>query len=156
MNKNLQIWQLAQWLEYISAQHEKVIDLGLDRCRRILPFLNLQSKLQPVVITVAGTNGKGSVCAFLESFLLNAGYRVGLYTSPHLLRETERVRVQGQEISEEDLVLAFAQVEAARKQQGLADGLLPLTYYEYFTLAAVCHFEKNQLVSGEALRLRWF
>jgi dihydrofolate synthase/folylpolyglutamate synthase len=84
----------------------------------------------PVAITVGGTNGKGSTCAILERILLEAGYRVGVYTSPHLLRYNERVRVQGEDAADEVLVGAFERVEAAR-------GATPLTYFEFGTLAAL-------------------
>ena len=86
-----------------------------------------------MVITIAGTNGKGSTCAMLESCLLAAGYRTGLYTSPHLVRYNERVRINGQEASDETLCAAFKRVEAAR-------GDTSLTYFEYGTLAAFLAF----------------
>jgi len=89
-------------------------------------------------VTVGGTNGKGSSCAMLEAILLAAGYRVGLYTSPHLLRYTERVRVQGAEVEEAVLVAAMNRVEEAR-------GSTPLTYFEHGTLAAWCVFAQADL-----------
>ncbi|HEX7403804.1 MAG TPA: bifunctional folylpolyglutamate synthase/dihydrofolate synthase, partial [Usitatibacter sp.] len=81
---------LDDWLEYISAQHPAAIALGLDRVRQVAARMAFARP--PVVITVGGTNGKGSTCAIVERILLEAGYRVGLYTSPHLLRYNERVR----------------------------------------------------------------
>ena len=118
---------LAEWLEYIERIHPKSIELGLDRVLEVKRRLALE--LAATIITVAGTNGKGSTCAMLESVLLAAGYGVGLYTSPHLLRYNERVRVNGRPVDDESLCLAFARVEAAR-------GGVPLTYFEFGTLAA--------------------
>jgi dihydrofolate synthase/folylpolyglutamate synthase len=119
---------LDDWLQYISAQHPATIALGLDRVREVAARMAFARP--PVVVTIGGTNGKGSTCAFLERILLEAGYRVGLYTSPHLLRYNERVRVGGHEASDEDLTRAFERVEAAR-------GTTPLTYFEFGTLAAL-------------------
>ncbi|MEN3111644.1 bifunctional tetrahydrofolate synthase/dihydrofolate synthase [Uliginosibacterium paludis] len=127
---------LEAWLTYIEAQHSRPIDLGLDRVGRVLSALGLGSPMR--VITVGGTNGKGSTCAMLEAILHAAGYRVGLYTSPHLLRYNERVRINLTEASDDALCGAFAAVEAAR-------GEVPLTYFEYATLAAW------QLFSGSNL-----
>ena len=118
---------LQGWLVYIESQHPQPIALGLDRVKTVSAALS-QHKTCPVV-TVAGTNGKGSVCAMLESILSCAGYRVGLYTSPHLLRYNERVRIDRSEVSDNELCRAFAAVEAAR-------GEVLLTYFEYGTLAA--------------------
>lgn len=118
---------LAGWLDYIERQHPQSIALGLDR---ILPVLaRLGAKLACPVVTVGGTNGKGSVCAMLESMLRAAGYRVGLYSSPHLLRFNERIRLDGREASDAELCEAFTAVERAR-------GATPLTYFEFGTLAA--------------------
>ena len=118
---------LAGWLDYIERQHPQSIALGLDR---ILPVLaRLGAKLACPVVTVGGTNGKGLVCAMLESMLRAAGYRVGLYSSPHLLRFNERIRLDGREASDAELCEAFTAVERAR-------GATPLTYFEFGTLAA--------------------
>jgi dihydrofolate synthase/folylpolyglutamate synthase len=119
---------LDDWLAYISAQHPAAIALGLDRVRDVADRMGLGKP--PVTVTVGGTNGKGSTCAFLERILVEAGYNVGLYTSPHLLRYNERVRLSGEEASDEVLARAFEQVEAAR-------GATPLTYFEFGTLAAL-------------------
>jgi len=127
---------LAGWLDYVERQHPKSIALGLERVARVRDSLSLPQRC-PVVV-VAGTNGKGSTCAMLESILLAAGYRVGLYTSPHLVRYNERVRVNGRAVSDAALVAAFRVVEAARSQT-------PLTYFEFGTLAAWVIF------AGEAL-----
>lgn len=118
---------LAGWLSLLEARHGQAIQLGLDRVRQVRDALNLAQTCP--VFTVGGTNGKGSTCALLESVLLAAGYRVGLYTSPHLLRYNERVRIAGHEVDDQVLVEAFAEVERAR-------GETPLTYFEHGTLAA--------------------
>ncbi len=122
---------LAQWLEYIERLHPKTIALGLERVNRVKQALGLQPPF-PIII-VGGTNGKGSACAMLEAILAQAGYRVGCYTSPHLLRYNERVRIARAEAPDADLVRAFAAVEAAR-------GEVPLTYFEFGTLAALWLF----------------
>lgn len=122
---------LAQWLHYIEALHPKSIAMGLERVNEV------KHRLQPTpsfpLIIVAGTNGKGSTCAMLERIYHAAGYRVACYTSPHLLHYNERVRVDCRNIADDDLVLAFEAVEAARQDT-------QLTYFEYGTLAAMWHF----------------
>jgi dihydrofolate synthase/folylpolyglutamate synthase len=127
---------LAEWLEYIERQHPKAIALGLERVARVRDALGLAPAFP--IITVGGTNGKGSVCAMLEAILHCAGYRVGLYTSPHLLRYNERVRIARAEANDEDLARGFAVVERAR-------GEVPLTYFEYGTLAAVWLFVERRV-----------
>jgi dihydrofolate synthase/folylpolyglutamate synthase len=127
---------LAGWLDHISAQHSATIALGLERVSEIAGRMAIRRA--PVVITVGGTNGKGSTCAFLERILVEAGYRAGLYTSPHLLRYGERVRVNGEEANDEALCGAFAAVEAARAGT-------PLTYFEFGTLAALDLFGRASL-----------
>ena len=134
---------LDGWLEYISAQHPATIALGLDRVRDVAARMSLSLPLgggpgRGSVITVGGTNGKGSTCAMLERILLESGYRVGCYTSPHLLRYNERVRIGGEDASDEVLVEGFERVEAAR-------GATPLTYFEYGTLAALAAFETAKI-----------
>ncbi len=118
---------LAEWLDYIERIHPKSIQLGLDRVARVRDTLGKSSPA--VVFTVAGTNGKGSTCAILEAILLAAGYKVGLYTSPHLLRYNERVRLDGILADDARLCAAFEAVERAR-------GEVMLTYFEFGTLAA--------------------
>ncbi len=127
---------LAEWLGYLEQLHPKTIDLSLDRVAEVKQRLSLSPAFP--IITVAGTNGKGSACAMLEAILLAAGYRVGLYTSPHLLRYNERVRINGEEASDEDLCVAFAAVEQAR-------GEVSLTYFEFGTLAAAWLFARAGL-----------
>jgi dihydrofolate synthase/folylpolyglutamate synthase len=127
---------LAEWLGYIEQQHPKSIALGLERVAEVLA--RMQLRLECPVITVAGTNGKGSTCAMLESILRSGGYRTALYTSPHLLRYNERVRVGGVEADDAALSEAFAAVEAAR--HGVA-----LTYFEFGTLAALHLFSQENV-----------
>jgi len=129
---------LAGWLAYIERQHPQTIALGLDRVEQVRDAMALAPAVP--VITIAGTNGKGSTCAMLEAILSAAGYRVGLYTSPHLLRYNERVRIAGREVDDAELVAAFARVEAARTEQA---GNIELTYFEFGTLAAVDVFLRN-------------
>ncbi len=122
---------LAAWLGLLESRHPKAIDLGLERVEAVRARLGLNPDWP--VITVGGTNGKGSTCAYLEAILNDAGYRVGCYTSPHLLRYNERVRIAGVACSDDHLLRAFAAVEAAR-------GDIPLTYFEHGTLAAIWLF----------------
>jgi dihydrofolate synthase/folylpolyglutamate synthase len=127
---------LDEWLRYIEQQHPQSIALGLERVAEVLA--RMQLVLDFAVITVTGTNGKGSTCAMLESILRCAGYRTGLYTSPHLLRYNERVRIAGVEASDAALCASFAAVEQARRD-------VPLTYFEFGTLAAFALFSKAGL-----------
>lgn len=132
---------LPDWLSYLESLHPKTIELGLERVRAVKERLGLAPDFP--VITVGGTNGKGSTCAFLEAMLSAAGYTVGLYTSPHLLRYNERVRVSRQDVDDEALCRAFAAVEAARGVGGkppIPADPISLTYFEFGTLAAMWHF----------------
>jgi dihydrofolate synthase/folylpolyglutamate synthase len=122
---------LQAWLDYLERLHPAAIELGLERVARVRDRLALAPTFP--LITVGGTNGKGSTCAMLESCLRCAGYRVGCYASPHLLRYNERVRLNGVEASDATLVAAFERVEEAR-------GRVSLTYFEFGTLAAVLLF----------------
>jgi dihydrofolate synthase / folylpolyglutamate synthase len=138
---------LDDWLARISAQHPSTIALGLDRVAEVAARMGLVTPAKPApasskpgagaqfptTLTVGGTNGKGSTCAYLERILLESGYRVGLYTSPHLLRYNERVRIQGEDATDAALVEGFERVEAAR-------GDTPLTYFEHGTLGALWQF----------------
>jgi dihydrofolate synthase/folylpolyglutamate synthase len=117
---------LADWLSLLETRHPKAIDMGLARVSQVKTQLGLDFECP--VITVAGTNGKGSTCAMLESVYRHAGYRVGLYTSPHFIDFNERARIDGVPASDAQLVSAFNQVEAAR-------GDVSLTYFEFTTLA---------------------
>ena len=127
---------LADWLAYLETLHPKSIALGLERVEQV----RQQLKLQPgfPVIAVGGTNGKGSVCAMLESMLNAAGYHVGCYTSPHLLRYNERVRIANRQASDEELCASFEKIELAR-------GEIPLTYFEFGTLAAMQCFIEHKV-----------
>lgn len=127
---------LGAWLAHIEAQHNRPIDLGLERVAGVFKALGESTRAR--VITVGGTNGKGSTCAMLEAILRAAGYRVGLYTSPHLLRYNERVRIDLEEAGDADLCAAFAEVDKVR-------GDTPLTYFEYGTLAAWHLFVQKDL-----------
>lgn len=121
---------LDDWLAYIERLHPTPIDMGLDRVKVVAERMGL--KFDCPVITVAGTNGKGSTCAMLEAILMEAGYRTGVYTSPHLVHFEERCRVRGDIVNATDLVANFARVESARCQNG---NEISLTYFEYTTLA---------------------
>jgi len=119
---------LGDWLAYLEQLHPSAIDMGLERSQAVASRMRL-AKPAPRVITVTGTNGKGSTCAFLASLLRAQGLNVGVYSSPHLLRYNERVQVNGVEASDAALCEAFAAVEAGR-------GDISLTYFEMGTLAA--------------------
>ena len=119
---------LADWLAYLERIHPSVIDMGLERVSAVRDRLGLAPGFP--IITVGGTNGKGSVCAMLEAILASAGYHVGLYASPHLLRYNERVRVARREVEDTTLMQAFERVESVRAPDSL-------TYFEFGTLAAM-------------------
>ena len=123
---------LAQWLDRLEGLHPAEIELGLERVGEVAARMGVDRPDVPV-FTVAGTNGKGSVCALLEAVLTADGHRVACYTSPHLKRFNERIRVAGREIADDELCRAFTAVEAAR-------GEVPLTAFEFGTLAALEHF----------------
>ncbi|MFT3896734.1 MAG: bifunctional tetrahydrofolate synthase/dihydrofolate synthase [Thermomonas sp.] len=128
---------LDDWLARLERQHPKAIDLGLERVREVARRIPL-GKPAPCVITVGGTNGKGSAVAFIETIARAAGLRVGAYTSPHLLAYNERVRIDGRDAGDDELVEALEAVEAAR-------GDTSLTYFEHGTLAALWLFERADL-----------
>ncbi|MBA4143683.1 MAG: bifunctional tetrahydrofolate synthase/dihydrofolate synthase [Nitrosospira sp.] len=126
---------LSEWLSRLERVHPRTIELGLGRISRVRDELGLVPSFP--IITVGGTNGKGSSCVMMESILSHAGYRVGCYTSPHLLRYNERVRISRREASDEELCNAFHVVESARLGTGIS-----LTYFEFGTLAAVQLFSQ--------------
>ncbi|WP_339898828.1 bifunctional tetrahydrofolate synthase/dihydrofolate synthase [Paraglaciecola polaris] len=126
---NIEAWSLNEWLNHLSTLHPKNIEMGLERVAEVFKRLDISFSDQ-MVVTVAGTNGKGTTCAFLEQACLTAGRRVGVYSSPHLIHYTERVRIQGQDAEEQAHCLAFQAVERAR-------GEIPLTYFEFGTLAGL-------------------
>jgi dihydrofolate synthase/folylpolyglutamate synthase len=135
---------LDAWLAYLEALHPKAIALGLDRVRAVHAQLGIA--LSCPVITVTGTNGKGSTCALLASILRSAGYRVGLYTSPHLLRYNERVVLPDRMATDDELVAAFNAVEDARMAtRDAEDRVTLLTYFEFGTLAALWLFARCEL-----------
>jgi dihydrofolate synthase/folylpolyglutamate synthase len=127
---------LVDWLIYLESLHPKTIALGLERVAQVKQRLNLQADFP--IIVVGGTNGKGSVCAMLESILHAAGYRVGCYTSPHLLHYNERVRVAKQPASDAELCKSFELIEQVR-------GETSLTYFEFGTLSAMQVFIANRV-----------
>ena len=132
------------WLAYLATLHPASIAMGLDRVRAVLA--NLDATVKCPVMTVAGTNGKGSTCAMLDSVLRCSGYAVGLYTSPHLLRYHERVRLRGREATDAELLSAFNAVEDARTATMGSEGTpTPLTYFEFGTLAALWLFARAEL-----------
>ncbi|PPT40201.1 bifunctional tetrahydrofolate synthase/dihydrofolate synthase [Xanthomonas arboricola] len=128
---------LSDWLAYIEQQHPQNIAMGLERVREVAARLQLAAPARHVIV-VGGTNGKGSTVAFIEAIAQAAGWKVGSYTSPHLLRYNERVRINGNEAGDAQLVDAFAAVEAARGQTAL-------TYFEYGTLAALWLLQRSGL-----------
>jgi dihydrofolate synthase/folylpolyglutamate synthase len=134
---------LDAWLTYLETLHPKAIAMGLDRIAAVAQRMSI--RIDCPVITVAGTNGKGSTCAMLETIYRRAGFRTGLYTSPHLIRFNERVRIDASEASDAVLTGTFETVEAAR-ESGHADAVAtPLTYFEFSTLAALLLFSEARL-----------
>ncbi len=129
-NNPILFTKLDEWLSHLETAHPVGIDMGLARITRVKESLGLN--FQCPVITVGGTNGKGSTCAFLESILLAAGYKVACHTSPHLVRFNERARINGADVSDAQLLNAFERVESARCR--LVDPPT-LTYFEFTTLA---------------------
>lgn len=125
---------LDDWLAHCERLHPVGIDMGLERVRTVA--LRMGIKFDCPVITVAGTNGKGSTCAMLECILGQAGYRSGVYTSPHLVRFEERLRLHGEAVDASKLIAGFKAVELARTQNG-GENQEPvsLTYFEFSTLA---------------------
>ena len=128
---------LSDWLERLQSQHPVEIDLGLERVSAVAQAMHLVPASMPT-LTVAGTNGKGSVVAVLSSVLLAGGLRVGSYTSPHLVSFNERICVNGSPVSDQDLLAAFNTIEAAR-------GDISLTYFEVATLAALWIFREHKV-----------
>ena len=128
---------LADWLDHQQRVHPRAVALGLDRVGEVWARLGAPAPA-PVVITIGGTNGKGSTVAFLKAMLDAAGKRVGAYTSPHLLHYNERVRVAGRDADDAALMDAFGRIEVARSE-------IALTYFEYGTLAALLIFAANAL-----------
>lgn len=127
---------LAEWLSYLENSHFKAIDLGLERIKSVAEKMDLLHPT-PYVITVGGTNGKGTTCRLLETILLRHGLRVGVYSSPHLLRYNERVRIQNQDLPDEAHTASFAFIEENKTES--------LTYFEFSTLSALHLFKQHHL-----------
>jgi dihydrofolate synthase/folylpolyglutamate synthase len=128
--------RLADWLSWQEKLHPNPIDLGLERLQRTLARLGWRRPECPV-ITVGGTNGKGSTVALASRILCEAGYRVGTFTSPHLVRYNERIAIDEVEVSDDALMEAFARIDAARSSD-------TLTFFEFNTLAALLVFETQK------------
>lgn len=128
---------LTEWLEWQESLHFTAIDLGLDRCLSVAEKLELLAP-RHTVISVAGTNGKGSSAKMLESILRASGYKTGCYTSPHLIRYNERVQINGEEVSDDKLCESFNRIDRAR-------GNISLTYFEFGTLAALDIFQHAEV-----------
>lgn len=133
----MQLLNLAEWLDRIQSVHVTEMDLSLERVKQVASRMNLLKVPCPVV-TVAGTNGKGSCVAGLEAIYMNSGYRVGAFTSPVLFRHNEYVRIQGQDANDEQFCRAFEKIEAAR-------GEITLTPFEFTTLATFEIFHSSNL-----------
>ncbi|OAI11738.1 bifunctional folylpolyglutamate synthase/dihydrofolate synthase [Methylomonas lenta] len=128
---------LANWLTWQEQFHPRPIDLGLERVAEVFCQLDLKPTKIPT-ITVAGTNGKGSCVAYLESIYLAQGYKVGAYTSPHILHYNERIRINGQPVSDAAICAAFAHIDTVRNETSLS-------YFEFATLAALEIFSQEQV-----------
>ena len=128
---------LAEWLAWFETLHPKKIDFSLDRIRLVLESLGI-AKPRYRVVTVGGTNGKGSCVALLESIYLRAGYSVGAFTSPHLWRFNERIRLGGADVSDATLIGVFERMDAAR-------GAVTLSYFEASAVAALLHFAEQNV-----------
>ena len=128
---------LADWLAWQESLHPQAIDMGLQRVQGVLERMHL-ADTSTLTISVAGTNGKGSCVAMLDAILRAGGYRVGIYTSPHLLRYNERIRIDGKPVGDERIMAAFARIEQAR--EGVS-----LSFFEFGTLAALDLFAAENL-----------
>ena len=128
---------LLAWLEWQEGFHPRSIDLGLERVAGVFKALNPKA-IKPPTIIVAGTNGKGSCIAFLEAIYRAQGYRVGAYTSPHILKYNERIRIDGQSVSDDTICQAFERIDAVRDE-------VSLSYFEFGTLAALDIFRRSEL-----------
>ncbi|QQX82572.1 bifunctional tetrahydrofolate synthase/dihydrofolate synthase [Shewanella sp. KX20019] len=129
---------LNTWLDYLLAIHPTEIDMGLVRVSEVASRLGLTELGMTKVVTVAGTNGKGTTCAMIEAALQQTGKTVGVYSSPHLLHYNERVRINGVDATDEALVSAFEAIESARTD-------ISLSFFEYATLAGLVLFKREHL-----------
>lgn len=134
---------LSQWLKYIETAHTQTIDMGLARVSEVFDRLSLNFK-NTCIITVAGTNGKGTTCRFIEQACLQAGYQVGVYSSPHIENFNERVRLQGHDVGDQHLSDAFARVHHAANSSE-AGVPISLSYFEYATLCSLVVFSEANL-----------
>jgi dihydrofolate synthase / folylpolyglutamate synthase len=138
LNKPLNNWSLNQWLGFLEKNNpEHKIQLGLERIKQVAQRLHVTA-VPATVITVAGTNGKGSTVHALETIYHCAGYKVGSYTSPHLTHFNERIKINLLPIQDKELCELFSIIESAREE-------IALSYFEVATLAALIHFKKKQL-----------
>ena len=133
----MQLLNISEWLDWIGSVHNSEIELGLDRVKKVAEKMDILTFEIPI-ITVGGTNGKGSTVAGLESIYRTAGYRVGTFTSPILFRHNEYVQINGNCATDQDFCNAYALIEQAR-------GQISLTAFEYHTLAALFLFKTNEL-----------
>ncbi len=131
-----QDFAIGEWLEHVQNQHWRTVDLTLERISRV--WENLDGRCAQFTLVVAGTNGKGSCVSLLDGVFQESGKSTGAFTSPHLLRFNERIMVNGEAATDEDICSAFRQIEDAR-------GSIPLTYFEYGTLAALLVFQQNEI-----------
>ncbi|GIU39719.1 bifunctional folylpolyglutamate synthase/dihydrofolate synthase [Shewanella colwelliana] len=129
---------LDAWLAHLMSIHPSEIDMGLTRVTAVAKILGLTTLTNTKIVTVAGTNGKGTTCAMIEQVMAKAGWRVGVYSSPHLMKYNERVRVEGIDASDEALIEAFCAIDKAR-------GDISLTFFEYATLAGLYVFKAAKL-----------
>ena len=129
---------LALWLDYLMAIHPTEIDMGLARVATVADRLDLRALGDIKVVTVAGTNGKGTTCAMVEQVLLLAGHSVGVYSSPHILKYNERIRINGADASDTQIVDAFVAINCAR-------GDISLSFFEFATLAGLYLFKSSKL-----------
>ena len=128
---------LDEWLSWQQSLNPREIDLGLERISRVLAAMGYATSFDGPLITVAGTNGKGSVVAFIEAIAMAAGYTTGAYTSPHLLRYNERIRINGEDVNDERICESFDRIDSVRDE-------VPLTYFEFGTLAAIDIFNQSK------------
>jgi len=127
---------IADWLNHLESLHPNAIELGLTRITKVgesLDLINFEAK----VITVAGTNGKGTTCAYLEKILIDNGFKVGVYSSPHIHRYNERLRINGRELDDSIHCDAFAEIEKARLD-------ISLSYFEFATLSCLYILQQQQ------------
>lgn len=129
---------LESWLAHLLSIHPTEIDMGLGRVSQVAKAMGLTQLGNTKIVTVAGTNGKGTTCVMIEQMMAAAGWKVGVYSSPHMLKYNERVRIAGVDVSDRDLIDAFCAIDSAR-------GDISLTFFEYATLAGLSLFKQSAL-----------